>query len=134
MRRGQRGRRRQGQLVSLVIVFPLAHAHRGNAKAEEAGVDLLELAGKVSVIKEVLTPNLAQLRVCYRQPRPGNRQHTLDAGIPQTFVENPVANHSGCAEQKYFHRDTAKNALAFLTWRANRKRSQSLRAAVTSPV
>jgi hypothetical protein len=93
--------RGEGEVVGDAAVGGLAHADRGHAQAEEAGV----VAGEVEVgeVGEVGVDDLAKLRVTHAGRRAGDDEHLGDVGGEQALAQHALADHAGRAEHDELH-------------------------------
>ena len=79
-------------------MYSLAHARRGNAEAEEAGVRLRNSSPSVEVED---SPERLPARRIASSRRPADRHNGLHLGIEQAFAQDPLA-HIGPTEQHDF--------------------------------
>jgi len=93
----------EGDIEGDVAVVGFLHSHGGDAQAEEAGVDLRPVFFEGREIEEVGYDEFAELGVGLRGGLAHHGGDGGDVGTEEAFAQDALADHSGCAEEKYVH-------------------------------
>lgn len=92
-----------GDAVGYAFVGVFRHAGGGYAEAEEAGVEIGEFFFDGGIVRQILEDDLAQFGILLSCGCAAYRRDHLHVGIEETFAEDALAHHAGCAEEQDVH-------------------------------